>query len=340
MSNIKHPRLVKGISTSVLFDMSEPNHVFETGGPEAYLKYMAKHAEEPLPLGPYFDQLKSAFNANSNLMEMVICSRNSPVAARRAILTLANHGITPERMMFTSGKSPVPFLKAYGISQFHTTNYTDAVEATQAGVYSTHHDLVKKNDPKVIPLNGREKHALAQVETTPTFDVSKLYNDKAIWEYVCDLDGVLFDQESENLFQEEVKKNGFAQGLENYRKYQKKMRKVPMPEGPAINLIKRATDINASFSGEKKPFIISIATAQGAEAAVRAIETFHAWGIEFNGYAHFLAGDNKRPILEIMKTLSVKTGVPCEFMDDQDKNVSIGHAAGMFSGRVPGFGGS
>ena len=338
MSETKHAKIVKGISTSILFDMSEPARVYDEQGPAAYIDYMAKNADEPLPLGPYFKQLKSAFNAHSDFMEVVICSRNSPLTARRAINTLTQNGITPERMIFTSGKSPVPFLKAYGILQFHTTNLQDAQDAMAEGIQPMYHDPQAQKQAKVIALNKSDHENVISLSEHKASILKEKYNGQAHWHYVFDLDGVVFDQEGEKYFQEAVKDFGFEKGLQKYRDYMRQLKQSPMKAGPAFNTLKTAADINSRYAGKQKPLILSIVTAQGAEAAIRAIETLHAWGIEFNGSAHFLAGGPKQEILRIMQQQSEIAGVPCEFADDQAKNIEQAKYAGMFAGRVLGFG--
>jgi 5'-nucleotidase len=315
-------KIIQAVSTSVLFDMREPDRIFRERGNDAYIKYMLETAEEPLPLSHGFDTLKGLLQGDEH-MDFIICSRNSPITSRRALYTLGQEGITPEGVFFTSGRSPVPFLHAYGVHQFKTTNKDDAYAARENGIMSSYYDPEQNEDivspeskTNVVPMPRRRKNP----QLKPVF----LGQTKA--HYVFDLDGVVFDDESERFFREH--------GLESYRNFEAKLMKHPMNKGIAYDMLKKCHDINQKYSGHHRPFDISVVTARGNIAAVRAIETLHQWGIDIDGYMHCLAGKSKEPILRALKEIS--NGTPIEFFDDQPKYIQQGRDAGILSGHVLG----
>ncbi len=331
--------MIKGISTSVLFDMSEPDRVFKEEGKDAYIAHMKKHADEPLPLGRGFKHLKQAFE-NPEFEEVVLCSRNSPITARRAIITMQNEGITPGRMFFTNGQSPVPFLEAYGIKHFYTASLKDAAAGNREGIFSTYYDLEKNkkiNNPddglSVKQSDDAPKaRATAMQKPMPSGmpAVRPIFNGAVVGHHVFDLDGVVFDGRSEEFFQKH--------GLQAYDEYEKSLRNVSMDHGPAYNLFHHYNGVNKRYAGDEKPYGISIVTARGNNSALRAIETLYQWDEDVSGSAHFLAGTPKQPILEVIASLALENRQSIEFYDDQAKNVDMGNNAGILSGQVLGFG--
>ena len=347
-------KMVKGISTSVLFDMSEPDRIFREDGKEAYIEHMRENADKPLPLGRGFKHLRQAFE-NPDFEEVVLCSKNSPITARRAIITMQNEGITPGRMFFTNGQSPVPFLEAYGIKHFYTASLHDAAAGNQAGVFSTYYDLAKNrtvNNPdldgevkrqrvgKIVPLyaseegmeeaDDKQEAKIVQMHARPLPpNVRPVFNGKVIGHHVFDLDGVVFDSTSEDFFQKH--------GLEAYDAYERSLHNVPMDHGPAYELFHHYNGVNKRYAGDDKPYGISIVTARGSNPALRAIETLYQWDEDVSGSAHFLAGSPKQPVLEVLAFMAMERGQSIEFYDDQAKNIDMGRRAGILSGQVPGF---
>ncbi len=350
----EHGKMIKGISTSVLFDMSEPDRIFREQGKDAYIAHMREHADEPLPLGRGFKHLKQAFE-NPEFEEVVLCSKNSPITARRAIITMQNEGITPGRMFFTNGQSPVPFLEAYGIKHFYTASLKDAAAGNKAGIFSTYYDLEKNKTINNPEMGGKRKNAAtgnivalyrAEEETQRVqvdaggADVIAIqrnlpqsirpdFNGKIIGHHVFDLDGVVFDSTSEEFFQKH--------GLQEYDAYERNLHNVPMNHGPAYGLFHHYNGVNNRYGGDDKPYAISIVTARGNNPALRAIETLYQWDEDISGSAHFLAGAPKQPVLEVLAFMALEQGQSIEFYDDQAKNIDMGINAGILSGQVPGF---
>lgn len=310
------------ISTSVLFDMSKPNAIFKEHGEDAYIRHMVRKKDKPLPLGQYFDSLKNKFN--HDLYEIVVFSRNNPITARCAIMTLQHQGITPAQLIFTCGRSPVPYLETYGIQRFMTTHKQDAEDCHTTGILATLYDPSHIAAVKA----GRKLKADFQTSSLSTQPQKLVYTGPQD-HTVFDLDGVLFDQESEHVYKD--------QGLPGYREHEGRNRDVPLNPGTAYRYLKALDAQNDHFAPECPPHIISIVTARGKEAAIRAIETLAKWEINITGEAHFLEGRPKTPILQIMAARAHKEGMTIEFFDDQIRHIKDAAAHGIFAGQVPGF---
>lgn len=330
MSAQNTPKIINAITTSLLFDMREPNQIFREQGTQAYQAHMIKYADIPLPLGPYFDEFFTELQ--SEYVEFILCSRNDPITAYRAINTLAKHDLVPEQFLFTGGKSPIPFLQSYDIDCFYTTNQQDANDASDHGLLGVYHPL----DPHAPANNNQKPNPQAPRDVIPLpgtqpGSVRNMYNGAAQKQVIFDIDGVIVDQEGEKFFQE----NGHNVHL--YHQREKELRHLKMNPGPAYKLWKKYQHINAQSTPGKEPFIISIVTARGSHAAVRALETFHQDGDRINGTVHCMAGKPKEPVLKIIAALSAAQKITCEFLDDQGKNVKMGTRAGIRSGHVAGF---
>lgn len=331
--NAKKPKVTYGISTSMLFDMREPDAIYRNDGPEAYAQHMIENQHSPLPHGPWFEALKRDFEDSNGMIEVVLASRNSPITARRALKTLGEHGITPARMFFTCGKSPVPYLKAYGIDLFRTTDLGVAQEALANDVLVAHYDPVSMKDIQDQAAQHAAKSNDKNVVTLPASKVDQpslrsVYNGRTLGNAVFDLDGVVFGAESEHFYKQ------FK--LAAYHEHEKNMRDIPLSQGPAFNLLKKYTEVNKQYAGSQLPFEISVVTARGDFAAIRAIETLHAWGIDIEGTTHFLGGAPKKPVLDAIRAHAAARNMPApEFWDDQQHNIQAGHDAGVLTGYIP-----
>lgn len=323
------PKLTYGITTSLLFDMSKENKIFNEKGEADYADYMLSHADKPLPLSRGFAHLENELQGNE-FVDVVLCSRNSPLTARRALLTLENHGITPERMFFMCGASPVPYLKAYDIDIFMTTHKQDAQDAKQLnGVLPLYYEQTGLSRVSLNVLEGgKSSNKVHPIGLNKSRDSSlkQAYNGKTISYQSFDLDGVVFGMESEIFYRQH--------GLAAYNNYERAMKDNPMSKGKAFPILLKMTDINKNCDGPQLPFHISVVTARGSDAAIHAIETLHNWGIDVNGGAHFRSGTPKEPVLRVLQEQAKESGAGIHFYDDQKTNIDQGQNAGVLSGQV------
>jgi 5'-nucleotidase len=335
-NNKKPDKIVQGISTSLLFDMREANAVYQLQGEAAYTRYMMDRADEPLPLGRHFDDLRHAFDAPED-MEVIILSRNSSLTARRAVLTMMDQGITPTQMLFTNGGSPCLYLRAYGVDVFKTSNAEDAKIAQAMGVFAPLQAGITQPFSNAVKLEAAKGVQLLPADTASMADLREMYEPGIKFHTVFDLDGVVFDQTSERFFQQCLQKGDREQAVLEYRRYEAERMNAALSQGPAFAYLRRQHEINQGRGIGQKPYRISVLTARGGEAAVRAIETLYSYGIEVNGEAHFMNGKSKQPVLEVIGKNARANNVACEFYDDQEKHIEAGRNVGVMSGHVLGF---
>lgn len=89
-------RLVVGVSSRALFDLSDENEIFENNGVEAYCRYQVEHEDEILKPGPGFPLVQALLNLNhlpgrENCVEVIIMSRNSPDTSLRVFNAIKHY---------------------------------------------------------------------------------------------------------------------------------------------------------------------------------------------------------------------------------------------------------
>lgn len=316
-------KLVYGVSTSVLFDMSEANAVFMAHGVDGYKKYMLDHLDEPLKKGKgfsFFESVQKDPNA-----EIVLCSQNSSLTGLRAMRTLKGSGLLPTRSCFTNGASPVPYLKAYGVDILLTSEGRLANEAHIQNIPSSVHPLAltEANMEELKRRYASPKPRLQIVGDNVT-DLKSKFAQTTQTHFIFDMDCVLFDGESEQFYRDH--------GLSAYKNYEASMSDKPLAKGIYYPVLQKLNMINEKFPDGAKPYKISVVTARGAESTLRALNTLQSWGIDLTGEIHFMDGASKGPILKI---LNERNNMASIFMDDQPKNIEAAQEAGVFAGRVP-----
>ena len=88
-------KLVVGVSSRALFDLTYENTIYESDGVEAYCRYQIEHEDELLRPGPGFPLIKALLNLNllpgkEGSVEVIIMSRNSPDSSRRVLKEIAH----------------------------------------------------------------------------------------------------------------------------------------------------------------------------------------------------------------------------------------------------------
>ncbi len=327
--NDEQQKITHAVSTSVLFDMSEADGIYKSKGPEAYIQHMIERQDEPLKPGPAFETFRGYLD-NPEIFEVILASRNSPITARPAILSLRNEGLTLEKMFFTSGRSPVPYLPAYGLSAdsgsfYHTANQQDSEDAARLGILSPYHwpnntaPVVTKSptDDNVVSLKKDKKSSVR-----PVFDGKRTHD------VVFDLDCVVFDSLSDDFYRQH--------GLVAYRQMEHSQYGVPIGKGPAYNAFAKHIDINDRYSDQgAKPFDVHVVTVRGGPAGYRGLETLYQWRTGANISAHFLSGGDKEPVLRVIAQLAKEAKrQPPVMYDDQPKYVEQARNAGLTAGQI------
>jgi len=109
-------KLVIGVASSALFDLSESHQVYLDQGPDEYRAYQERQRDVVLGRGVAFSFIRRFLSINRCFpqqapVEVVLFSRNSPETGLRVMRSIAHYGLDISRAVFMTGKSP--FLQTY-----------------------------------------------------------------------------------------------------------------------------------------------------------------------------------------------------------------------------------
>ncbi|EME22371.1 5'-nucleotidase [Rhodococcus triatomae] len=278
-------RLVIGVASSALFDLTESDAVFHDRKEAGYRIYQEKHLDVPLAGGVAFPFVKRLLSlndlspSNDPLVEVIVLSRNDPMTGLRVMRSIEHHGLRITRAIFTQGQSPYPYIPALGITLFLSANSADVGGATEAGY------------PAGLVLDSTTSDDPDDAELRIAFD----------------FDGVVIDDESESVMQ--------SGGLEQFLDHERANAVTPHKEGPLAQFLLRLSAIQSieearveSDETYTRRIRISIVTARNAPAHERAVTTLKSWNVAVND-AFFLGGIDKGRVLAVLK--------PHIFFDDQ-----------------------
>lgn len=262
-------RLVIGVSSRALFDLTVENAIFEEHGVTAYADYQREHEDDILKPGPGFRLIKALLGINElkgqeGRVEVIIMSRNSADTSLRVFNSIKHYGLNITRAVLSSGGSLAPYLNAFRTDLFLSAYEDDVQSAINSGIAAG------------IICN----------------DVNGAYNDDCPIEQIriaFDGDAVLFTDESEMIFQKE--------GLEAFEENERKNADKPLPQGPFAKFLKTISNLQKEFPSEEVPIRTALVTARSAPAHERVIRTLRAWNVRIDE-AFFLGGISKRDVLE------------------------------------------
>ena len=93
-------RLVIGVASSAVFDLSESDAIFRSEGEEQYRRYQEQNLDVPLPKGIAYPFIKRLLDLNDlspsssdPLVEVVLLSRNDPDTGLRVMKTIEHYGL-------------------------------------------------------------------------------------------------------------------------------------------------------------------------------------------------------------------------------------------------------
>lgn len=278
-------KLVIGVASSALFDLSESNEVYQTSGVDAYRNYQMKNIDIPFEKGVAFPFIKRFLNINSVFhnempVEVVLLSKNSPETGMRVFRSITHYGLNISRAAFMAGKSPHEYIPAFNISLFLSANESDVLEAIKLGY------------PAGVVL--------------PSIVVDDDLDEQL--RVAFDFDGVIADDEAESVY----KKNN---NLSEFQQHEALKKSIPHNPGPLADLFKKLSfmqkledKLALNDQNYQKILRIAIITARNAPAHERVVTTLSEWGVTPDE-SFFLGGMKKSRILEILK--------PHLFFDDQ-----------------------
>ena len=281
---IEH-KLVIGVASSALFDLTASHQVYLDSGPDEYRDYQERNIDTILDKGVAFPFIRRFLNINKCFprqtpVEVVLFSRNSPETGLRVMRSIAHYGLDISRAAFMTGKSPYTYLPAFNAALFLSANEEDVKSAIAA------------NYPAGLVLPSTVSDDDGDIELRVAFD----------------FDGVLADDESETVF----KRNN---DIDEFHAHETKHMTVPHQPGPLADMFQklalmqrmeeRAQKRDPNY---RKILRIAIITARNAPSHERVVTTLKSWGVSANE-TFFLGGMNKARVLSVFK--------PHIFFDDQ-----------------------
>jgi 5'-nucleotidase len=304
-------KLVIGVASSALFDLSGSHQVYLDSGADEYRQYQERHIDAILDKGVAFPFIRRFLNINKYFaryspVEVVLFSRNSPETGLRVMRSIAHYGLDISRAAFMTGTAPWPYLPAFNTALFLSANEADVHGAIAAG------------------------HAAGLVLPSKIDD----QDDDAELRVAFDFDGVIADDESEAVFKQ--------QGLDHFHDYETLHISRPHQPGPLATLFRRLAlmqrmeeRMQKRDPGYQKLLRIAIITARSAPSHERVVTTLKSWGVSANE-TFFLGGMDKARVLSVFK--------PHIFFDDQlthlratpDGTIPMVHVPFGVANRLPG----
>lgn len=284
-----HRKLVIAVASSALFDLAESHSVFTSKGEDEYRKYQRDNLTKTLPKGVAYPFIRRFLNINKAFpkrmpVEVVLLSRNDPDTGQRVFNSIREYDLDISRAGFLSGKSPYQYIPAFNVSLFLSANEGDVRKAIEAG------------------------HPAGTVMPT---DIADDESDHEL-RVAFDFDGVIADDESEAVFQEN-------DDVREFQDHEVSKADIPHNPGPLSDLFKKLSylqklEYKREQEDSKYTRILrtAIVTARNSPASDRVVTTLNDWGVSPDE-TFFLGGIEKHNILEIMK--------PHIFFDDQMQHI-------------------
>ena len=294
---IEH-KLVIGVASSALFDLTGSHQVYLDSGPDEYRNFQERNLDVILGKGVAFPFIRRFLNINKCFprqcpVEVVLFSRNSPETGLRVMRSIAHYGLDISRAAFMTGKSPYPYLPAFNTSLFLSANEEDVQNAIAA------------NYPAGLVL--------------PSIIADE--DDDAELRVAFDFDGVIADDESETVF----KKNN---DLAEFHAHEAEHVARPHQPGPLADMFQKLAlmqrmeeRLQRRDPHYRKVLRIAIITARSAPSHERVVTTLKSWGVSANE-TFFLGGMDKSRVLAVFK--------PHIFFDDQ-----LSHLKSLTGGTIP-----
>jgi 5'-nucleotidase len=279
-----HEKLVIAVASSALFDLSESDAVFREHGEEKYREYQRKNKSNVLNKSVAFPFVRRFLRLNLAYpeklpVEVVLLSRNDPETGLRVLNSIKHYNLDITRAAFLSGKSPYPYIPAFNVSLFLSTNPEDVKKAIEAGY------------PAGTVMSTEIEDDENENELIVAFD----------------FDGVIADDECQIVYE--------SHDLTAFNAHEVSKVDVPHNPGPLSDLFRKLSFFQKlerkrelSDKEYKRILRTAIVTARSAPAHERVVTTLREWGISPDE-TFFLGGMEKHLILETLK--------PHIFFDDQ-----------------------
>ena len=275
-------KLVIGISSRALFDLSQSHKIFEKEGIDAYRSHQIKNENEILDPGEAYNLVTKILKINDlydseNRVEVILLSRNTADTGLRVFNSIEAHELNITRAVFCGGESPYKYVKAFGVDLFLSSSKDDVKMAIENNVPSA----------RIIPSKAKKK-----------------VKDSDLLKIAFDGDSVIFSDESEKVFEEA----GLQAFLDNERK-----KKSMLKAGPFKSFLVELNKLQSELESGDCPIRTALVTARSAPSHKRVIKTLRKWGDRIDE-SLFLGGMNKADFLK-----SFEADI---FFDDQQQNIT------------------
>ncbi len=275
--------LVVGISSRALFALEESDQIFQTRGLDEYREYQRGHEHDVLQPGTGFPLVRGLLKLNEvaggTVVEVIVVSRNDADTGLRILKSAEAHGLAITRAAFTAGEDPWPYLTPLSCNLFLSTDPQDVQRAIDAGV------------PAARVLDPPE---------TPAEEASPI-------RIAFDGDAVLFDDESERVFQQD--------GMAAFMQRERDLANTPMNPGPFEPFLRALGAVQEKLPDDREHLRISLVTSRNAPAHERVVKTLREWRVSIDE-SFFLGGAPKQPILATLR--------PHIYFDDQTVHLEGG----------------
>jgi 5'-nucleotidase len=260
--------------------------IFLDRGLDDFRAHQKQHRKNVPPRGSAFPFIRRLLHLNNvypeeQPIEVVILSRNHPDAGLRVMNAVKYYELPISRSFFLAGGMPYPYMDSVHACLYLSTDAKEVLEAVGMGFPAGQvlPSSVSDDDPKDTQLR-----------------------------VAFDFDGVIVDDEAEQIFQE-------SKDLALFHHYETVNRDKPLRDGPLMPLLKKisffqklerrkATDDPTYMQSLR----ISIVTARNAPAHERLLNTLSSLNIETDEL-FLLGGIEKKNVLDVLK--------PHIFFDDQ-----------------------
>lgn len=284
-------RMVIGVSSRALFDLTAENEIFETQGLEAYCRYQVEHEQEILKPGPGFRLIRSLlrlneYSAERDLTEVIIMSHNSPDTSLRVFNSIAHYDLPITRSVLVSGASLGPYLAAFHTDLFLSACEEDVQCAIDAGIAA---GIICTEGAQSYGASWGQSSGSGEEGTRRSRRIIPMPQAAGQIRIAFDGDAVLFTDESEQIFQEK--------GLNAFEENERLHAREPLAEGPFASFLKKLSDLQTKLGTENCPIRTALVTSRSAPAHERVIRTMRAWKVRVDE-AFFLGGLDKRDILK------------------------------------------
>ncbi|XP_034143858.1 cytosolic 5'-nucleotidase 1A-like [Esox lucius] len=294
------------VSSRTLFNMDVEQKIYEEEGLEKYGAYQQEHETEPFKQGVAFPLVKAMMTVNSRLrnlypdskelFDIVLMTNNHAQVGVRLIHSITHYDLTIERFCMTGGQSPIGYLKAYLTNLYLSKDGDKVREAIEEGIAAA-----------TMFTSGNLENQLSDTQLKVAFDG----------------DGVLFSDESENIFKKH--------GLDKFNENEMELEDTPLAQGPLKCFLEALVKLQKKFYAKNERMTCPIRTylvtsGSATSAGARVLKTLRSWGLEIDE-ALFLAGAPKGPILEMIR--------PHIFFDDQMIHIEGAKELGTIAAYVP-----